>query len=85
MSNSRLAERHAFSDLSLLSEALAQSVAVTLRNAIERYGKASLVVPGGHTPVVYLTRLAQKDNTRQQLLNNLSDETLVEPTTAQSK
>lgn len=84
MSSSHLAERHAFSDLSLLSEALAQSVAVTLRNAIERYGKASLVVPGGHTPVVYLPRLAQMDLPWQQVFITLSDERWVEPTNEQS-
>lgn len=84
MSSSHLAERHAFSDLSLLSEALAQSVAVTLRNAIERYGKASLVVPGGHTPVVYLPRLAQMDLPWQQVFITLSDERWVEPTSEQS-
>ncbi len=84
MSSSHLAERHAFSDLSLLSEALAQSVTVTLRNAIERYGKASLVVPGGHTPVVYLPRLAQMDLPWQQVFITLSDERWVEPTSEQS-
>lgn len=80
MSSSHLAERHTFSDLSLLSEALAQSAAVTLRKAIERYGKASLVVPGGHTPVVYLPRLAQMDLPWQHVFITLSDERWVEPT-----
>ena len=80
MSSSRLVERHAFSSLPSLSEALAQSVAVTLCKAIERYGKASLVVPGGHTPTVYLPRLAQMDLPWQHVFITLSDERWVEPT-----
>lgn len=80
MSSSHLVERYAFSNLPSLSEALAQSVAVTLRNAIEQYGKASMVVPGGHTPAVYLPRLAQMDLPWQHIFITLSDERWVEPT-----
>jgi len=67
-----------------LSEALAQSAAITLRNAIKQYGKASLVVPGGHTPAAYLPRLAQMDLPWQQIFVTLSDERWVEPTSEQS-
>lgn len=79
MSSSCLVERRTFSNLPSLSEALTQSAAITLRNAIERYGKASLIVPGGHTPMVYLPRLAQMDIPWQHVSVTLSDERWVEP------
>ena len=79
-----LIERHAFSDLPSLSAALAKSAAVTLHNAIKQHGKASLVVPGGHTPTAYLPRLAQMDLPWQHILVTLSDERWVEPTSEQS-
>lgn len=84
MSTNYLIERHAFSDLPSLSEALAQSAAVTLRNTIKQHDQASLVVPGGHTPIAYLPRLAQMDIPWQQVFVTLSDERWVEPTSEQS-
>ncbi|MXS86169.1 6-phosphogluconolactonase [Nitrosomonas sp. HPC101] len=84
MPTDSLIKRHAFNDLSSLSEALAQSAAATLRSAIEQHGKASLVVPGGHTPTFYLPRLAQMDLPWQQVFITLSDERWVEPTSEQS-
>lgn len=84
MPTDSLIKRHAFNDLSSLSEALAQSAAVTLRSAIEQHGKASLVVPGGHTPTFYLPQLAQMALPWQHVFVTLSDERWVEPTSAQS-
>lgn len=84
MSTNSLTARHAFSDLPSLSEALAQSAAVTLRKAIEQHGQVSLVVPGGHTPAAYLPRLAQMDLPWRQVFVTLSDERWVEPTSEQS-
>lgn len=80
MSSSRLVERHAFSSLSSLSRALAQSVEDTLRNVIKRCSQASLVVPGGHTPTIYLPQLARMDLPWQQVFITLSDERWVKPT-----
>ncbi|SEI41471.1 6-phosphogluconolactonase [Nitrosomonas eutropha] len=84
MSTNHLIERHVFNDLPSLSEALAESVAVTLRNAITQHGQASLVVPGGRTPTVYLPRLAQINLPWQHVFVTLSDERWVEPTSEQS-
>ncbi|MBV6388861.1 MAG: 6-phosphogluconolactonase [Nitrosomonas europaea] len=79
MPDSHVVKRHSFNDLTTLSEALAQTAAATLRNAIGQRGQASLVVPGGHTPAVYLPRLAQMDLPWQQVFITLSDERWVEP------
>lgn len=79
MPDSHVVKRHSFSDLATLSEALAQAAATTLRDAIEQHGQASLVVPGGHTPAVYLPRLAQMDLSWQHVFITLSDERWVEP------
>jgi len=84
VSTDHLIKRHTFSDLTSLSEALARSAAITLRNAIAQHGQASLVVPGGHTPATYLPRLAQMDLPWQQVFITLSDERWVEPTSEQS-
>ena len=84
MSTNHLIERHVFNDLSSLSEALAKSAAITLRNAITQHGQASLVVPGGRTPTVYLPRLAQMNLPWQHVFVTLSDERWVESTSEQS-
>ncbi|BBL34949.1 6-phosphogluconolactonase [Nitrosomonas stercoris] len=84
MSTDYLIKRHPFKDLASLSAELAQSVAATLRDTIEQHGHASLVIPGGRTPTVYLPQLAKMALPWQQLFVTLSDERWVEPTSDQS-
>lgn len=84
MSTNTLIKRHSFDNLASLSEALAQSATITLHNAIKQHDQASLVVPGGHTPIAYLPRLAQMDLPWQDVFVTLSDERWVEPTSEQS-
>lgn len=84
MPDNHVIERHSFNGLTTLSEALAQTAATTLRDAIRQRGQASLIVPGGHTPAVYLPRLAQMDLPWQHVFITLSDERWVEPSSALS-
>lgn len=50
-----------FATLADASEALAEAVAVRLREVIAEKGKALLAVPGGTTPARFLAALGQKD------------------------
>lgn len=78
MVNNILVKRHAFEDLSTLTDALAQTAGDVLNDAIKQYGKASLVVPGGTTPAAYLPKLAQTDILWRNVFVTLSDERWVD-------
>jgi 6-phosphogluconolactonase len=54
-----LLHRHAFDNGEKLAVQLAQDVAKELRTAIERRGKASLIVSGGRSPAAFLDALSR--------------------------
>lgn len=54
-------EEFAFSDRDTLATAIAERLADALRHGIKRNGTASLVVPGGTTPVAVFEHLAATD------------------------
>ena len=52
---------HRFATLADASEALAEAVAVRLKELLARQGQASLVVPGGTTPARFLAALGRQE------------------------
>lgn len=80
MSTDHLIERHSFNTMSALVDAFVQSAASTLRATLDQHGKASLIVPGGRTPAVYLPPLGQLNLPWQSVSVTLSDERWVDPT-----
>lgn len=68
---------HRFETLSDASEALAEAVAIGLREAIERRGSASLAVPGGKTPAGFLAALGAQDLAWDKVLLMPTDERFV--------
>jgi 6-phosphogluconolactonase len=53
---------------------LAEQVAAALRNAVQARGAASLLVPGGRTPVPFFRELRRHDIPWRQILVSLTDE-----------
>jgi 6-phosphogluconolactonase len=66
------------------SAALAAVVAADLEIAVEERGAASLAVPGGTTPVEFLTLLGQRDLDWPWVTVTLTDERWVEPANQRS-
>jgi 6-phosphogluconolactonase len=54
-------QQHVFATGALTAQALAQDVAAKLREGLQRRQSASLIVPGGRTPVRFLDQLAAQE------------------------
>lgn len=68
---------HRFETLADASEALAEAVAIRLREAVAQRGTASLAVPGGKTPSGFLTALGTQDLPWDKVLVMPTDERFV--------
>ena len=73
-----------YPDLDTLSRALAQDIAIDLRAAIKSRGLASLVVPGGRTPVQFFGYLRAQELDWSRVCVALADERWVEASDPQS-
>ena len=62
-----------------LAEALAESVAEDLRNAVEQRGQATLVLSGGTTPELFLEALSRQLVPWHKVTVTLTDERWVDP------
>lgn len=68
---------HRFATLADASEALAEAVAVRLKELLARQGQASLVVPGGTTPARFLAALGRQELPWEQVTLLPTDERFV--------
>ena len=68
---------HRFATLADASEALAEAVAVRLKELLARQGQASLVVPGGTTPARFLAALGRQELPWEQVMLLPTDERFV--------
>lgn len=68
---------HRFATLADASEALAETVAVRLKELLARQGQASLVVPGGTTPARFLAALGRQELPWEQVMLLPTDERFV--------
>ena len=73
-----------FKDSSTLVAGLAAQVAELLRAGIKERGRASLVVSGGSTPVVFFAALSELELDWEQVVITLADERWVDPAEADS-
>lgn len=73
-----------FKDSSTLVAGLAAQVAELLRAGIKERGRASLVVSGGSTPVVFFAALSELALDWKQVVITLADERWVDPAEADS-
>ena len=73
-----------FKDSSTLVAGLAAQVAELLRAGIKERGRASLVVSGGSTPVVFFAALSELALDWEQVVITLADERWVDPAEADS-
>jgi 6-phosphogluconolactonase len=73
-----------FEDPTTLAAALATEVATQLRQALEARGTASLVVPGGRTPAIFLEALSEAALPWPSIFVTLNDERWVDPGDAAS-
>ena len=69
---------HAFDESSELTLALSEAICKLLKNAIEKNGKASLVVSGGNTPKKLFTKLSLCDIAWDKVVISLCDERWVD-------
>jgi 6-phosphogluconolactonase len=67
-------QQHLFATGALTAQALAQAVAARLRDGLQRRRCASLIVPGGRTPMPFLDRLAEQELDWSQVSICLSDD-----------
>nr|WP_314488982.1 6-phosphogluconolactonase [uncultured Pseudomonas sp.] len=65
---------HSLTDSTALAQTLAQNVAARLNRAIERNGRACVVLSGGRSPVPFLERLAQQPLDWSKVTVSLADE-----------
>lgn len=65
---------HSCADAERQADALAQAVSGALRSALETYGKASLVVSGGRSPVAFFERLSREALDWAKIQVGLADE-----------
>jgi 6-phosphogluconolactonase len=70
-------QQHVFGTAELSARALAQAVAANLRDGLQRRGRASLIVPGGRTPALFLEQLAAQDLAWPNVIVTPSDDRLV--------
>lgn len=73
-----------FDDGDSLAQQLAEDVAALLRQGIERRRQASLVVPGGSTPVLFFQALSRRELAWDSVFIALSDERWVDHGHAES-
>lgn len=67
-------QQHLFATAELTAKALAQAVAAALRDGLQRRGRASLIVPGGRTPALFLDQLAAQELQWSNVVVSLSDD-----------
>lgn len=79
MSNAGPLVRHRFETLADASEALAEAVAVRLRELIAAQGRALVAVPGGTTPARFLAVLGRHDLPWESITLMPTDERFVAP------
>lgn len=79
MSNAGPLVRHRFETLADASEALAEAVAIRLRELIAAQGRALVAVPGGTTPARFLAALGARDLPWDQITLMPTDERFVAP------
>jgi 6-phosphogluconolactonase len=79
MSNAGPLVRHRFETLADASEALAEAVAIRLRELIAAQGRALVAVPGGTTPARFLASLGGHDLPWEQITLMPTDERFVAP------
>ncbi|MDT8364514.1 MAG: 6-phosphogluconolactonase [Nitrosomonas sp.] len=77
-------DRHYFHDRHKLANGVAQFAATCLLEALAKNDQASLVLPGGQTPRVYLAQLSQQNLPWQKIHLTLSDERWVNATDSNS-
>jgi 6-phosphogluconolactonase len=70
-------QQHVFASAELAARALAQAVAAKLREGLQRRGRASLIVPGGRTPALFLDQLAIQDLAWPDVIVSPSDDRMV--------
>lgn len=73
-----------FVSATALAQALADTVAQDLRHALVARGTATLVVPGGNTPRLFLRQLATQSLDWHRVTVTLTDERWLPPTAARS-
>ncbi|MGC4029644.1 MAG: 6-phosphogluconolactonase [Steroidobacteraceae bacterium] len=73
-----------FPDHDALAQALAADIARRLRRGVAARGAASLLVPGGHTPVPFFEQLAQQELDWSRITVSPGDERWVPPGDAAS-
>lgn len=81
---SHSARERRFADAATLTEALAADIVATLQGALAAGRGASLVVPGGHTPVALFERLCSAELDWSSVWVTLTDERWVDPHQADS-
>ncbi len=70
-------QQHLFATGAETARALAAAVATNLQDGLQRRGRASLIVPGGRTPIAFLDQLATQQLDWPEITVSLSDERLV--------
>lgn len=70
-------QQHVFASGAQTARALATAVAASLQNGLQQRGRASLIVPGGRTPIAFLDQLAAQPLGWSEVTVSLSDERLV--------
>lgn len=71
--------RHFFADPHVQALKLAADVAARLREALARRGSASLIVPGGRTPVEFFAALSSAALDWERITVGLTDERVTDP------
>jgi len=69
--------QHLYATSAQTARALAAAVAANLQDGLRRRGRASLIVPGGRTPIAFLEQLAAQSLGWSEVTVSLSDERLV--------
>ena len=70
-------QQHLFATGLQTARALAGAVAATLQDGVQRRSRASLIVPGGRTPIAFLDQLAAQPLGWSEVTISLSDDRLV--------
>jgi 6-phosphogluconolactonase len=67
-------QQHLFASGELTARALANEVATALRDGLRQRGRASLIVPGGRTPALFLDQLALQELRWSDIVVSPSDD-----------
>lgn len=70
-------QQHLFATSAQTARALAAAVAANLQDGLRRHRRASLIVPGGRTPIAFLDQLAAQLLGWSEVTMSLSDDRLV--------